>query len=67
MYDHLHLKVPYAPIYRSLSLKTQTGRLFGSGEVQVHKALYLGQNTTDSDEWTFFLHDLKCTRLWYGH
>ena len=67
MYDHLHLKVPYAPIYRRLSLKTQTGRLFGSGEVQVHKALYLGQYTTDSDEWTFFLHDFKCTRFWYGH
>ena len=67
MYDHLNLKVPYASIYRRLSLKTQTGRHFGSGEVQVHKALYLGQNTTDSDEWTFFLHDLKCTRLWYGH
>ena len=45
MYDHLNLKVPYAPIYRRLSLNTQTGRLFGSGEVQVHKALYLGQYT----------------------
>ena len=67
MYDHLNLKVPYAPIYRSLSLKTQTRRLIGSGEVQVHKALYLGQYTTDLDEWTFFLYDLKCTRLWYSH
>ena len=67
MYDHLNLKVPYAPIYRSLSLKTQTDRLFGSGEVQVYKALYLGQYTTDSDEWTFFLHDFKWTRLWYSH
>ena len=26
----------------------------GRSEVQVHKALYLGQYTTDSDEWTFF-------------
>ena len=26
----------------------------GSSEEQVHKALYLGQYTTDSDEWTFF-------------
>ena len=34
----------------------------GRSEVQVHKALYLGQYTTDLDEWTFFLHDLKCTR-----
>ena len=67
MYDHLNLKVPYAPIYRSLSLKTQTGRLIGSGEVQVHKSLDLGQYTIDSDECTFFLHDFKCTRLWYGH
>ena len=67
MYDDLNLKVPYAPIYRRLSLKTQTGWLFGSGEVEVLKALYLSQYTTDSDEWTFFLHDLKCTRLWYSH
>ena len=42
MYDNLHLKVPYAPIYRRLNLKTQTGRLFCSSEVQVHKAVYLG-------------------------
>ena len=62
MYDHLHLKVPYAPIYRRLNLKTQTGHLSCSGELQVHKALDLGQYTTDLDEWTFFLHDLKCTR-----
>ena len=62
MYDHLNLKVPYAPIYRRLSLKPQTGRLFYSSELQVHKALYLGHYTTDSDEWTFFLHDFKCTR-----
>ena len=34
----------------------------GRSEVQVHKALYLGHYTTDSDEWTFFLHDFKCTR-----
>ena len=27
MYDHLHLKVPYAPIYRRLTLKPRTGRL----------------------------------------
>ena len=38
----------------------------GKSEVQVHKALYLGHYTTDSDEWTFFLHDLKWTRLWYS-
>ena len=37
MYDHLNLKVPYAPIYRRLSLKTQTGRLFCSGEEQLIK------------------------------
>ena len=54
-------------IANAISLKTQTGRLIGSGEVQVHKSLYLGQYTTDSDEWTFFLHDFKCTRLWYSH
>ena len=31
----------------------------GSSEVQVHTALYLGHYATESDEWTFFLHDLK--------
>ena len=62
MNNHLDLKVPYAPIYRRLSLKHQTGRFFCSSEVQVHKALYLGHYTTDSDEWAFFLHDFKCTR-----
>ena len=49
--------------YRRLSLKPRTGRLLGSSEVQVHKALYLSHYTTDSDEWTFFLHDYKWTRL----
>ena len=39
----------------------------GKSEVQVHKALYLGHYTTDSDEWTFFLHDLKCTWWQYNH
>ena len=41
---------------------TEHGRLFSSSEVHVHKALYLGHFTTDSDECTLFLHDLKCTR-----
>ena len=50
MYDHLHLKVPYAPIYRRLSLKPRTGCLLGGSEVQMHKALYLDHYTTDSDE-----------------
>ena len=67
MYDHLNLKVPYAPIYRRLSVKPQTGRLFCSSEVQVHKTLYLGNYTTDSGEWTFFLHDFKYTRWQYSH
>ena len=49
-------------IYRRLSLKPRTGRLLGSSEVQVHKALYLSHYPTDSDEWTFFLHDYKWTR-----
>ena len=62
MYDHSNLKVPYAPIYRRLSLKHQTGCLFFCNEVQVHQALYLGHYTTDSDVLTFFLHDLKWTR-----
>ena len=62
MYEHLNLKVPYAPIYRRLSFKHQTGRLFCSGEEQVHQVLYPGHFTTDSEEWTFFLHDLKFTR-----
>ena len=39
----------------------------GRSEVQVHKALYLGHYTIDSDEWTFFLHDLKCNTMWYSH
>ena len=50
MYDHLNLKVQYAPIYRRLSLKPRTGRLFCSSELQVHEALYLGHYKTDSDE-----------------
>ena len=40
MYHNLNLAL-YAPIYRRLSLKPQTGRIFCSSEVQVHKALYL--------------------------
>ena len=39
----------------------------GRSEVQVHKALFLGHYTTDSDEWTFFLHNFKCTRWQYNH
>ena len=39
----------------------------GRIEVQVHKALYLGHYTTDSGEWTFFLHDFKCARWQYSH
>ena len=45
MYNHSHLKVTYAPIYRCLRLKPRNGRLFCSGAVQVHKALYLGHYT----------------------
>ena len=30
MYDHLNLKVPYAPIYRRLTLKPRTGRFCSS-------------------------------------
>ena len=39
----------------------------GRSEVQVHKALYRGHYTTDSDEWTFFLRDFKCTRWQFSH
>ena len=49
MHHHLNLAL-YAPIYRRLSLKTRTDRLFCSSEVQVNKALYLSQYTTDSEE-----------------
>ena len=50
MYDHLDLKVPYAPMNRRLILKPRTSRLFCSSELQVHKVLYLRHYTTDSDE-----------------
>ena len=63
MHPHLNGKYRYASIYRCLTLKPRIGRLFCSSEVHGYKVLYLSHQTTDSDEWTFFLPHLKCTRL----
>ena len=62
--SHMH---QYIDVWLSNPEPAASVKVRGRSEVQVHKALYLGHYTTDSGEWTFFLHNFKCARLQYSH